>query len=104
MATPLTFRELTPAEVYRDLQLRILEAFCRRADTPNSLRVISKDAGVNEHFRGRYAVSLAASLARELDDKRADWHIQTGQGWLVVTARQYGRMTWEEVEELLKAP
>lgn len=97
-----TLREATTAETRRAYRLKVLEAYCRLAETPNSLRVFGKSLGVNQYFRGVKASSKAAALALELSEKSPDdWHIQTGQGWTVLTARTFQRMTREEMEELV---
>lgn len=98
----ITFRESTPAEIRSTQRLMALHELCLRADTPGSLRVISNGAGVNQHFRGKNAPSKAAELAHRLQEERAgEWHIQTGQGWTVVTSNQFSRLTADEFNELI---
>lgn len=98
----LTFRESTPAELRRQKRLMALEALCRQADTPQSLRVFIPSEGVNQLFRGRNATSKAASLAHQADEAGQEWHIQTGStGWTVVESRFFHRMTAEEFNELV---
>lgn len=83
-------------------KLKVLEAHCRQAETPNSLRVIGKSLGVNQAFRGSKAPAKAAALALELSETGpADWHIQTGQGWTVITAQSFQRMSRDEMVELV---
>lgn len=94
--------EATPAEQRRAYGLEVLEAYCQRAETPNSLRVFGKRLGVNQAFRGAKAPAKAAALALELSERSpGDWHIQTGQGWTVITAQSFQRLTREEMEELV---
>jgi len=83
-------------------RLEVLEALCRQAETPGSLRVFGKSLGVNQAFRGAKAPAKAAALALELSETGpADWHIQTGQGWTVITAQSFQRMNRNEMAELL---
>lgn len=98
----ITFHELTPAEERKAKRLMALEALCRRAETPQSLRVFIPSEGINQLFRGRYAVSQAASLAHGAEEAGKEWHIQTGSsGWTVAESRFFGRMTAEEFNELI---
>lgn len=98
----ITFRESTTAEIRSTKRLMALHELCLRAETPGSLRVISKEAGVNQHFRGKNAPGRAAELAHRLQEERAgEWHIQTGQGWTVVTAHQFSRLTADEFNGLI---
>lgn len=99
----ITFRESTPAEIRSQKRLMAIHALCLRAETPGSLRVISKDENVNRHFRGPKAASNAAELAHDLNETSgSEWHIQTGQGWTVITSNSFRRMTAEEFNELLE--
>lgn len=98
----ITFRESTPAEIRSTKRLMALHELCLRAETPGSLRVISKEAGVNQHFRGKNAPGRAAELAHRLQEERAgEWHIQTGRGWTVVTSSQFRRLTADEFNGLI---
>lgn len=102
MAT--TVPEIDPAAKRSAARLAILEALCLRSETPRSLRVFCPSQGTNQAFRGANAPSRAAALALELQNDRADdWHIQTGQGWTVITAHSFQRMTAEEAAELLNS-
>lgn len=97
-----TSPQATTAEQRRAYRLEVLEAQCRQASTPGSLRVFGKSLGVNRAFRGVNAPAKAAALALELSEQGpADWHIQTGQGWTVITASTFQRMSREEMEELV---
>lgn len=97
----VTLRESTPAEIRSMNRLMAIHELCLRAETPGSLRVVSKGEGVNQHFRGRNAPSKAAELAHQLDDTRSEWHIQTGMGWTVITSNQFHRLTADEFNELI---
>ena len=82
----------------RAYRLEVLEAHCRQAETPGSLVVFGKSLGVNRAFRGANAPVKAAALALELSEKGpADWHIQTGRGWTVITAQSFQRMSREDM-------
>ena len=98
----ITLRESTPAEIQSMNRLMAIHELCLRAETPGSLRVISKGEGVNQHFRGRNAPGKAAGLAHQLDGLAgSEWHIQTGMGWTVITSNQFHRLTVDELNELI---
>lgn len=102
MPMETAFSQATLAAERRAYRLEVLEARCRQAETPNSLRVFGKSLGINQAFRGINASAKAATLALELSEKGpADWHIQTGKGWTVLTARDFQRMSPADMEELV---